>query len=93
MALQPTKRGAWCRADRKKSYRLGDLSLLICRLTKEGMVGEVVGGGFRGADRGERTWAARLVWGEEYAVVALCLCNSPVAAEATQVRQGIGLKK
>ena len=24
-ALQPTKRGAWCRTDRKKSYRLGDV--------------------------------------------------------------------
>eukprot|EP00966_Prymnesium_polylepis_P210145 4866868-Prymnesium_polylepis.1 len=32
MALQPTKRGAWCRADRKKSYRLGDLSALIVRV-------------------------------------------------------------
>lgn len=45
MALQPTKRGSWCRADRKKSYkpgalalegrakwRRGDVSLLILRL-------------------------------------------------------------
>lgn len=36
MALQPTKRGAWCRADRKKSYRLGDVSLLIGRLADGG---------------------------------------------------------
>ena len=26
MALQPTKRGAWCRQDRKKSYRPGDVT-------------------------------------------------------------------
>ena len=38
MALQPTKRGAWCRADRKKSYRLGDLSIFVARL---GPAGEV----------------------------------------------------
>eukprot|EP00931_Biecheleriopsis_adriatica_P107481 TRINITY_DN81823_c0_g1_i1.p1 TRINITY_DN81823_c0_g1~~TRINITY_DN81823_c0_g1_i1.p1 ORF type:complete len:950 (-),score=132.17 TRINITY_DN81823_c0_g1_i1:47-2896(-) len=30
--LQPTKRGAWCREDRKKSYRLGDGSLVLLRL-------------------------------------------------------------
>ncbi len=31
-----TKRGAWCRADRKKSYRLGDLSILVVQLDSEG---------------------------------------------------------
>merc|ERR1712194_685245 len=31
-ALQPTKRGAWCRDDRKRSYRPGDLSLILVRL-------------------------------------------------------------
>ena len=69
MALQPTKRGAWCRADRKKSYRLGDLSVLIGRLTKDGSaISGLVGGGLRGADRGERTWVARLaVPGASYA--------------------------
>ena len=69
MALQPTKRGAWCRADRKKSYRLGDLSVLIGRLTEDGSaISELVGGGLRGADRGERTWVARLaVPGASYA--------------------------
>jgi len=35
-AMQPTKRGAWCRADRKKSYRLGDLSVLVVQLDSEG---------------------------------------------------------
>ena len=38
MALQPTKRGAWCRADRKKSYRPGDVSIFVARL---GPAGEV----------------------------------------------------
>ena len=61
LALQPTRRGAWCRADRKKTYRLGDLSVLIVRLTPGGgAVERLVGGGLRGADRGERTFAARL---------------------------------
>eukprot|EP00439_Symbiodinium_sp_Y106_P073512 s243_g13.t2 len=32
MALQPTKRGAWCREDRKKSYKPGDISLLVLRI-------------------------------------------------------------
>lgn len=36
MALQPTKRGAWCRSDRKKSYRLGDLSVLVGKLSDDG---------------------------------------------------------
>ena len=119
MALQPTKRGAWCRADRKKSYRLGDLSVLIGRLTKDGsaiaeLVGgrrtpsltltltlalttdpdpnpnpnpnpNQVGGGLRGADRGERTWVARLaVPGASYVIVPLCLGNNPTAAETSQ---------
>jgi hypothetical protein len=38
MALQPTKRGAWCRADRKRSYRLGDLSVLVARLADDGAI-------------------------------------------------------
>ena len=32
MALQPSKRGAWCRSDRKKSYRPGDLSVVVARV-------------------------------------------------------------
>jgi hypothetical protein len=31
-ALQPSKRGSWCRADRKKSYKLGDVSLLVVQV-------------------------------------------------------------
>ncbi len=56
-ALQPTKRGAWCRADRKRSYKLGDLSVIVCRLGessgKSAEIAELVGGGLRGAERGE----------------------------------------
>ena len=86
MALQPTKRGAWCRADRKKSYRLGDLSVLIGRLTEDGSaISELVGGGLRGADRGERTWVARLgAPRASYVIVPLCLGNNPTAAETAQ---------
>lgn len=50
MALQPTKRGAWCREDRKKSYKPGDISLLVLRLSPEGHFEEVVGGNFFCAD-------------------------------------------
>ncbi|KAL1527564.1 hypothetical protein AB1Y20_008951 [Prymnesium parvum] len=94
MALQPTRRGAWCRADRKKSYRLGDLSVLIVRLAADGEAAEeVVGGGWRGADRGERTWVARLERpAATYAILPLCLCNNPTAAESTQARQPFQLR-
>ena len=84
MALQPTKRGSWCRADRKKSYRLGDLSVLVGRLTADGTrLAQLVGGGLRGADRGERTWVATLEAHATYVVLPLCLSNNPTAAETT----------
>ena len=84
MALQPTKRGSWCRADRKKSYRLGDLSVLVGRLTADGTrLAQLVGGGLRGADRGERTWVATLDAHATYVVLPLCLSNNPTAAETT----------
>lgn len=50
MALQPTKRGAWCRDDRKKSYKPGDVSLLLVRLNKDRTLDAVVGGNFFCAD-------------------------------------------
>ena len=37
MILQPTKRGAWCRNDRKKSYRPGDLSLIVVAICIKSM--------------------------------------------------------
>jgi len=85
MALQPTKRGAWCRADRKKSYKLGDLSLLIARLNEAGdAVEAIVGGGFRGADRGERAACVRMEPGRTYALLPLCMSAAPTAAEQTR---------
>ena len=85
MALQPTKRGAWCRADRKKSYRLGDVSPHR-RLAADGpSIAEVVGGGLRGADRGEQTWVAQLSQpGASYIIIPLCLGNNPTAADTTR---------
>lgn len=43
-----------------------------------------MGGGLRGADRGERTWVATLDDPRaSYIVLPLCLSNSPTAAETT----------
>jgi len=43
MACQPSERGSWCRGDRKKSYKLGDLSL-ICEFDDgRGVVGKMEG--------------------------------------------------
>ena len=55
--------------------------MLIGRLTQDGRaIAELVGGGLRGADRGERTWVARLaVPGAAYVIVPLCLGNQPTA--------------
>ena len=60
--------------------------MLIGRLTQDGRaIAELVGGGLRGADRGERTWVARLaVPGAAYVIVPLCLGNQPTAAETAQ---------
>ena len=62
--------------------------MLIGRLTQDGRaIAELVGGGLRGADRGERTWVARLaVPGAAYVIVPLCLGNQPTAAETAQRR-------
>merc|ERR1719282_37572 len=50
MALQPTKRGSWCRDDRKKSYKPGDVSLLLIRLNKDRTFDAIVGGNFFSPD-------------------------------------------
>ena len=49
MLIQPSKRGAWCREDRKKSYRLGDLAVVVVRLGEKGF--DVVGSRAVGAKR------------------------------------------
>ena len=87
MALQPTKRGAWCRADRKKSYRPGDVSVLVARLGADGGVEEVVGGGLRGAEsRPSNAFALDLERGCEYLVIPFCLGANPTAAETTKAQ-------
>lgn len=85
MALQPTKRGAWCRTDRKKSYRPGDLSVMVARLGEDGRhysVDAVIGGGLRGAEK-TGTLALELDPGARYLVVPYCLGSNPTAAETT----------
>jgi hypothetical protein len=85
MVLQPTKRGAWCRTDRKKSYRPGDLSVMVARLGKDGRqhsVDAVIGGGLRGAEK-TGTLALELEPGARYLVVPYCLGSNPTAAETT----------
>jgi hypothetical protein len=83
MALQPSKRGAWCRADRKKSYRPGDVSILVARLSEDGRsVAAVVGGGLSGAAKNV-TVALELEPGAAYLAVPYCLGASPTAAETT----------
>lgn len=86
LALQPTKRGAWCRQDRKKSYRHGDVSVLIARLSDDGStLAEIVGYGLRGAERGSRAFGARLARaGAVYIVMPLCLGSPPTAAEISR---------
>eukprot|EP00899_Mesostigma_viride_P005554 jgi/Mesvir1/149/Mv13513-RA.1 len=87
MALQPASRGADTRADRKKSYRPGDLSLLVARLDPDGNIAEVVGGGLHGA--GNRNSRRPVVAtlddpASDYLVIAFNLGTGPLAAEVTQ---------
>ena len=85
LALQPTRRGAWCRSDRKKSYKLGDLSLLVGRLSAAGdAIEAIVGGDLRGADRGERTFTALLEKPGRYVLLPFCLGSGPSAAESVK---------
>mgnify|MGYP002803532134 FL=1 len=80
MALQPTKRGAWCREDRKKSYKPGDLSLLVLRLSDDGAFQEVVGGNFFCADiMARRCVEAQLEAKQRYLLVAFSFGSGPVA--------------
>jgi hypothetical protein len=88
MALQPTKRGAWCRNDRKKSYRLGDLSLFVAKVDANGNFVAVVGGGLAGC--GTECRKAYYVDldepGKRYVVLAYNLGAPPTAAEVTKAQ-------
>mmetsp|Transcript_178512 Transcript_178512/g.572055 ORF Transcript_178512/g.572055 Transcript_178512/m.572055 type:complete len:1068 (+) Transcript_178512:55-3258(+) len=81
MALQPTKRGAWCRDDRKKSYKPGDVSMLLLRLGPDRSCEAVVGGNFFCADiMARRSVQATLDQPQAtYLLVALCFGNGPIA--------------
>ncbi|CAK9025451.1 unnamed protein product, partial [Durusdinium trenchii] len=81
MALQPTKRGAWCRDDRKKSYKPGDISLLLMRLSQAGEFEQVIGGNFFCADiMARRCIEAKLEDpSKRYLLVAFSLGAGPVA--------------
>eukprot|EP00854_Cymbomonas_tetramitiformis_P026599 gene26599-32665_t len=85
MGLQPTRRGAWCRADRKKSYRLGDIAIFVARLDANGHVAMVAGGALPGA-----AWRGRCIAvatlddpTSEYLVVPFNLGGPPSAAETS----------
>lgn len=80
MALQLTKRGAWCREDRKKSYKPGDISLLVLRLCPEGNFEEVVGGNFFCADiMARRCVEAKLEAKKRYLLVPFSFGAGPMA--------------
>lgn len=86
MALQPTKRGAWCRDDRKRSYKPGDVTLLVVRLRPDRTLDAVVGGNFFCADIMARR-CVRAELGERgctYALLALCFGTGPVAPGGEQ---------
>lgn len=76
-ALQPTKRGAWCRADRKKSYRPGDLQVVAYDLTAKKVLGALL----RGADVYDRGALAVDLKGKDVLIYVYCLGANPAAAE------------
>ena len=86
-AMQPTKRGAWCRADRKKSYRLGDVSIVVVQLDRQGQFLKVVGGGLQGATESRCSFVSHLEDTDaEYIVIAFSLGGPPTAAETTKAQ-------
>jgi hypothetical protein len=86
MALQPSPRGASIgRGDRKKTYKLGDVSVLVLQITRDGSFVSVVGGGFHGSEgRSRCTFYASLPSAEhDYMVVAFNMAQAPTAAETS----------
>ena len=72
-ALQPTKRGAWCRADRKKSYRPGDVQVVAYDLRTKKVLGALL----RGADVYDRGALAVNLRGKDVLVYVCLLYTSP----------------
>ena len=87
-ALQPTRRGAWCRADVKKSYKYGQLCLILLKRQSNAKnnTWSVVAGSLSGAAR-ETTIGAILEKSNEgsdhyqYLLMVFCLGSPPSAAE------------
>jgi hypothetical protein len=84
MSLQPSKRGAWAElSKKKKSYRPGDVSIVVARLQPDGeSIAAIVGGALHGADK-VSTQVLTLEAGAEYLIVPYCLGSNPTAAETT----------
>ena len=77
MALQPSPRGASIgRGDRKKTYKLGDVSVLVLQITRDGSFVSVVGGGLCFAVCGLRFvvcgYGLWLCYGSDLYVISLC---------------------
>jgi hypothetical protein len=86
MALQPSPRGASIgRGDRKKSYKLGDVSVVVLQITRDGNIVSVVGGGFHGSEgRSRCTFHAKLPSADhDYLIVAFNMAQAPTAAETS----------
>eukprot|EP01062_Namystynia_karyoxenos_P002975 TRINITY_DN1103_c1_g1_i1.p2 TRINITY_DN1103_c1_g1~~TRINITY_DN1103_c1_g1_i1.p2 ORF type:complete len:677 (+),score=235.07 TRINITY_DN1103_c1_g1_i1:65-2032(+) len=81
MALQPSRRGRWCRTDRKKSYQLGDVTILAFEQdpAAPGGLGRLVGGSLCG---GRRDVHAELELAPGRPAVVLALCTGPGPAAA-----------
>eukprot|EP00930_Biecheleria_cincta_P054773 TRINITY_DN4117_c0_g3_i1.p1 TRINITY_DN4117_c0_g3~~TRINITY_DN4117_c0_g3_i1.p1 ORF type:complete len:1072 (-),score=160.66 TRINITY_DN4117_c0_g3_i1:138-3233(-) len=83
-ALQPTRRGAWCRGDRKKTYRLGDISLVVVQVGScdgQRVVKKCVGGGFFGNDRDNHISCELEDPDATYMLLCFCFGHGPFAAE------------
>eukprot|EP00965_Chrysotila_dentata_P107902 3564154-Pleurochrysis_carterae.AAC.1 len=86
-ALQPSRRGVWCRADRKKSYRLGDVSLLVVRLAVRAREGARERGKARVAGWVKRGEASKLESGDGAGGgMRLCACACCCAYECLRAR-------
>jgi len=87
-AIQPTKRGSWCRSDRKKSYRPGGVQLILAKCdASTGSVLSIVQSAFDGAD--DRATVTCLLENDPrymFVVFPLCLGQAPTAAESTKLQ-------
>eukprot|EP00667_Euglena_gracilis_P008703 EG_transcript_8814 len=82
MFVQPTARGAWCRQDRKKSYRVGDVTLLLVEVDRDGKLVRVVTAGLFGARRTGHISAVLHDSHARYLLLPYGLGAGPAAAES-----------